>query len=231
MDMSGSYEIPAPRETVWDALNDVEVLKACIPGCETITKHSDTELEATVSAKVGPVKAKFSGAVTLSDMDPPNGYTISGQGKGGAAGFAKGGATVKLEDSGVGTTLSYEVNASVGGKLAQIGGRLIDSTAKKMADQFFSKFSEQAASMASAAAPAAAIGDDKTQAADMEMTAKVSVTSSVGDSQESGLQPVSEPAPTQKPDALNDFTPISFEIWLAMVGGVFALSALLFIFG
>lgn len=215
MDMSGSYEIPAPRETVWAALNDVEVLKACIPGCETITKHSETELEATVSAKVGPVKAKFSGAVTLSDMDPPNGYTISGQGKGGAAGFAKGGATVKLADSGAGTTLSYDVKASVGGKLAQIGGRLIDSTAKKMADQFFSKFSEQAAAMApaSTAEPGA-----ETSASTPPVAA-------------SAETPVGVPIPYQKPDALNEFKPISFEIWLAMVGGLFALSALLFIFG
>lgn len=217
MDMSGSYEIPAPRETVWAALNDVEVLKACIPGCETITKHSDTELEATVSAKVGPVKAKFSGAVTLSDMDPPNGYTISGQGKGGAAGFAKGGATVKLTDSGAGTTLSYNVNASVGGKLAQIGGRLIDSTAKKMADQFFSKFSEQAAAMAPAPAQTAEPGAE--------------IPPPPPNVKESGAPPVGMPIPDQKPDALNEFKPISFEIWLAMVGGLFALSALLFIFG
>jgi len=217
MDMTGSYEIPAPRDTVWAALNDVEVLKACIPGCEEITKHSDTELEATVSAKVGPVKAKFSGAVTLSEMDPPNGYTISGQGKGGAAGFAKGGAKVKLEDSNTGTKLSYDVNASVGGKLAQIGGRLIDSTAKKMADQFFTKFSEQAAAMAPS--PAAA-SEPRTAEPDSPIPAP-----------ESPEPPVSTPVPAQKPDALNEFKPISFEIWLAMVGGLFALSALLFIFG
>lgn len=214
MDMSGSYDIPAPRDTVWAALNDVEVLKACIPGCEKITKHSDTELEATVSAKVGPVKAKFSGAVTLSEMDPPNGYTISGQGKGGAAGFAKGGAKVKLEDSDTGTRLSYDVNASVGGKLAQIGGRLIDSTAKKMADQFFTRFSEQAAAMAPSSTPAP------------EQT----VPDSPAPALEAADPPVSTPIPAQKPDALNEFKPISFEIWLAMVGGLFALSALLFIF-
>ena len=140
MDMIGSYEIPASQETVWAALNDIDVLKACIPGCESITKHSETELEATVFAKVGPVKAKFTGTVTLSDLDPPNGYTISGEGKGGAAGFAKGGAKVQLEQAGSGTTLTYEVTANVGGKLAQIGSRLIDSTAKKMADQFFERF-------------------------------------------------------------------------------------------
>lgn len=146
MDMTGEYVIPAPRETVWAALNDVEVLKACIPGCESITKTSDTNLEAVVSAKVGPVKAKFTGVVTLSDIDPPNGYTISGEGKGGAAGFAKGGAKVRLADApDGGTLLTYEVNATVGGKLAQIGGRLINSTAKKMADDFFASFSETVA--------------------------------------------------------------------------------------
>ncbi|MBM3512487.1 MAG: carbon monoxide dehydrogenase subunit G [Alphaproteobacteria bacterium] len=153
MDMTGEYRIPAPRAAVWAALNDVEVLKAAIPGCETITKLSDTEIEATVVAKVGPVKATFKGAVTLSDIDPPNGYTISGEGKGGVAGFAKGGARVRLKDDADGTLLSYEVTASVGGKLAQIGARLIDSTAKKLADDFFAKFGELAAARAPALAP------------------------------------------------------------------------------
>lgn len=142
MDMTGEYRIPASRETVWQALNDPEVLKQCIPGCEEIDKKSDTEFSAKVVAKVGPVKAKFGGDVTLSDLDPPNGYTISGQGTGGAAGFAKGGAKVDLAENGGETVLSYTVNATVGGKLAQIGSRLIDSTAKKMANQFFSKFAE-----------------------------------------------------------------------------------------
>lgn len=142
MDMTGEYRIPASREAVWQALNDPEVLKQCIPGCEEIDKKSDTEFSAKVTAKVGPVKAKFSGDVTLSDLDPPNGYTISGQGTGGAAGFAKGGAKVDLAEDGGETVLSYTVNATVGGKLAQIGSRLIDSTAKKMANQFFAKFTE-----------------------------------------------------------------------------------------
>lgn len=142
MDMTGEYRIPASRETVWQALNDPDVLKQCIPGCEEIDKKSDTEFSAKVTAKVGPVKAKFGGDVTLSDLDPPNGYTISGQGTGGAAGFAKGGAKVDLAEDGGETVLSYTVNATVGGKLAQIGSRLIDSTAKKMANQFFSKFAE-----------------------------------------------------------------------------------------
>tara|TARA_R110000868_G_scaffold65700_5_gene196195 strand:+ start:3913 stop:4548 length:636 start_codon:yes stop_codon:yes gene_type:complete len=142
MDMTGEYLVPAPKQAVWEALNDPEVLKQCIPGCEEVNKTSDTGFDAKVSAKVGPVKAKFSGTVTLSDIDPPNGYTISGEGKGGAAGFAKGGAKVALAEAEGGTLLTYEVNAQVGGKLAQIGARLIDSTAKKMANDFFKTFSE-----------------------------------------------------------------------------------------
>ena len=157
MQMSGEYRIEASRETVWAALNDPEVLKQAIPGCEEIEKVSDTEFTAKVKAKVGPVSAKFSGAVTLSDLDPPKGYTISGQGKGGPAGFAKGGAKVSLEEDGGATILRYEANAQVGGKLAQIGSRLIDATAKKMADEFFSSFAEVVAGPAPAeAAPATA---------------------------------------------------------------------------
>jgi len=163
MEMTGEYRISAPRQTVWDALNDPDVLKQCIPGCDTLEKTSDTEMTATVTAKVGPVKATFKGAITLSDIDPPNGYTISGEGKGGAAGFAKGGAKIALEEAdGGGTLLRYEVTAMVGGKLAQIGSRLIDSTAKKMSRQFFGKFAElvgeeeTAAADSVAAAPATA---------------------------------------------------------------------------
>jgi hypothetical protein len=140
MDMTGEYRIPAPRQKVWDALNDVDILKQAIPGCETITKHSDTEMSATVRAKVGPVSARFGGKVTISDRDPPTSYRISGEGTGGPAGFAKGGATVSLRDDGDGTILSYKVDANVGGKLAQIGSRLIDATARQMADNFFQKF-------------------------------------------------------------------------------------------
>lgn len=142
MDMTGEYRIPASREAVWKALNDLDVLKQCIPGCDEIEQKSDTEFSAKVTAKVGPVKAKFGGNVTMSDLDPPNGYTISGEGAGGAAGFAKGGAKVALTEDGGETVLTYTVNATVGGKLAQIGSRLIDSTAKKMAGQFFAKFAE-----------------------------------------------------------------------------------------
>jgi carbon monoxide dehydrogenase subunit G len=140
MDMNGEYQIAAPRQRVWEALNDPEVLRQCIPGCEEIEKLSDVEWTAKVTAKVGPVKAKFGGKVTLSDLDPPNGYTITGEGTGGAAGFAKGGAAVKLIDQGGGTLLAYTVKAQVGGKLAQIGSRLIDGASRKLADEFFACF-------------------------------------------------------------------------------------------
>jgi len=143
MDMTGEYRIPASKQTVWEALNDPEILKASIPGCQELEKVSDTELTAKVATKVGPVSAKFSGKVTLSDIDAPNGYKISGEGQGGVAGFAKGGAEVKLQEEGAETILTYTATAQVGGKLAQIGSRLIDSTAKKMANEFFGKFVEQ----------------------------------------------------------------------------------------
>ena len=143
MDMTGEYRIPAPKEKVWEALNDPDVLKASIPGCQELEKVSETELTAKVTTKVGPVSAKFSGKVTLSDIDAPNGYKITGEGQGGVAGFAKGGAEVTLEEDGGETILKYTATAQVGGKLAQIGSRLIDSTAKKMANEFFGKFVEQ----------------------------------------------------------------------------------------
>lgn len=156
MQMTGEYRIPASRETVWEALNDPDILKQSIPGCEEMEKTEDGGFAAKVTAKVGPVRAKFSGKVELTDMDPPNGYTISGQGTGGAAGFAKGSAKVNLaEDSGA-TILTYTVDASVGGKLAQIGSRLIDATAKKMADDFFSRFAELVAGPAPVGAEAEA---------------------------------------------------------------------------
>ena len=142
MDIKGEYFIPVPRAAVWAALNDVDVLKQAIPGCDSMNRLSDTEIEATVTAKVGPVKATFKGQVTLSDLDPPNGYSIRGEGKGGVAGFAKGGAKVRLTDAPGGTTLNYDVDAAVGGKLAQIGARLIEGTARKLADEFFSAFTK-----------------------------------------------------------------------------------------
>ena len=143
MEMTGEYHIPAPRERVWQALNDPETLKRAIPGCREIEKVTDTEFTAKVVAKVGPVSATFGGKVNLTDLDPPKAYTISGEGTGGVAGFAKGSAKVRLDDEGADATrLHYEVQAHVGGKLAQIGSRLIDATSRKMADDFFSRFVE-----------------------------------------------------------------------------------------
>ena len=142
MEMKGEVTLPADRETVWAKLNDPEVLKACIPGCQSLEKTSDTGFAATAKLKVGPVSATFKGRVELSDLDPPNGYTITGEGEGGIAGFAKGGATVRLTDAPdeTGTVLAYAVQANVGGKIAQLGSRLIDGVAKKTADQFFANF-------------------------------------------------------------------------------------------
>lgn len=142
MEIKGEYRIEAPREKVFAALNDQEILKACIPGCESLEKLSDTEMTAKVRLRIGPVSAAFGGKVTLSDIDPPNGYKISGEGQGGVAGFAKGGAAVRLTDDGGVTVLAYDVDAQVGGKIAQVGARLITGTAKKLADQFFGKFAE-----------------------------------------------------------------------------------------
>jgi uncharacterized protein len=140
MTMAGEQMLTAAREKVWAALNDTEVLKACIPGCETLDRLSDTEFMAVATNKIGPVKARFKGKVRLTDLDPPNGYRISGEGDGGIAGFAKGGATVTLVDKEGGTLLSYNVEAQIGGKLAQLGQRLINGVAKKLADDFFAKF-------------------------------------------------------------------------------------------
>jgi carbon monoxide dehydrogenase subunit G len=147
MDMTGERRIPAPRQVVWEALNDTATLQASIPGCQSLEKTGENQMKAVATVKVGPISARFNGAVTLSDIDPPNGYTITGEGQGGVAGFAKGGAKVLLTDddtNGLGATLlKYEVNAQVGGKLAQLGARLIDATAKQMAEQFFTKFSDE----------------------------------------------------------------------------------------
>jgi len=140
MNMSGEYQIAAPREVVWGKLNDPEILKVCIPGCEQLEKLSDTEFRAVTMTKIGPVKARFKGKVRLSDLDPPNGYRISGEGDGGVAGFAKGGATVALIPKDGGTLLTYNAEAQIGGKLAQLGQRLINGAAKKMADDFFHNF-------------------------------------------------------------------------------------------
>ncbi len=143
MKLSGEHLIPASRQTVWDALNDPETLQTCLPGCEELDRVSDTELTARITTKIGPVKATFTGKVTLCDLDPPNSYTLNGEGQGGTAGFASGSANVNLSEKDGGTLLQYTVEAKVGGKLAQIGSRLIDSVTKKLAAQFFGALVER----------------------------------------------------------------------------------------
>jgi carbon monoxide dehydrogenase subunit G len=141
MTMNGEVQLMAPREAVWAKLTDPEVLKACIPGCESLDVIGENEFQAVAVNKIGPVKARFKGRVKLTDLDPPNGYRISGEGDGGVAGFAKGGATVNLQPGeGGNTVLVYAVEAQIGGKLAQLGQRLVNGAAKKLADQFFERF-------------------------------------------------------------------------------------------
>lgn len=154
MEMTGEQRIGASRQRVWDALNDPDVLRQCIPGCQSLTREDDGRLSAVAEVKIGPIGARFRGVVALSDLDPPNGYTISGQGSGGVAGSAKGGAKVRLRDEGGATLLTYEVVAEVGGRMAQLGGPLIDATARQMAQKFFAKF-EEVVSGEAAAAPVA----------------------------------------------------------------------------
>ncbi|AWI61614.1 SRPBCC family protein [Sinorhizobium fredii] len=151
MDMKGEYRIAAPREHVWALINDSAVLKDCIPGCESLEGTPETGYAARVTTKIGPVKATFAGEVMLSNVQAPESLTISGEGKGGVAGFAKGGADVQLFVDGSETVLTYIAKAQVGGKLAQLGARLIDSTAKKLADEFFEKLATRAASEAAGA--------------------------------------------------------------------------------
>jgi uncharacterized protein len=208
MDLTGDYRIPAPRETVWAALNDPEILRTCIPGCEELTKTSDTEFVARVVAKIGPVKAGFGGKVTLSDLDPPNGYTITGEGQGGAAGFAKGGAKVRLEpvDGGAATVLHYVADAQIGGKLAQIGSRLVEGSAKKLADEFFAAFAARAAAGAPAAPTPAAAAPAAEHPA----------------SQPAASQPASQPAPTVASATSSGMSPV---LWIT--GLVIIVAAIL----
>jgi len=156
MKMSGSRQIQAAQSDVWAKLNDVDVLKRCIPGCESLEKVGENDLKSTVAVKIGPMSVRFNGAVTLSDLDPPNSYRISGKGQGGAAGFASGGANVKLEPKDGGTLLTYDVDATVGGKIAQLGARLIDATAASLANQFFDRFATETAPPAAASQAAEA---------------------------------------------------------------------------
>lgn len=153
MEMTGEQLIPLPQQRVWEALNDPGVLKACIPGCESIEKVSDTEYKVAMTAAVGPVKARFAGKLLLADLNPPTSYSLSFEGSGGAAGFGKGNAQVRLAPDGETTRLTYTAKATVGGKLAQVGSRLIDGVAKKMADDFFSKFNQTVAPAVAAAPP------------------------------------------------------------------------------
>jgi carbon monoxide dehydrogenase subunit G len=175
MEMTGEFRIPAPRQRVWEALNDPEILKQSIPGCQTLEKVSETEFNGKVVAAVGPVKATFGGKVTLSDLDPPQSYTISGEGSGGVAGFAKGGAKVNLAEDGPATVLTYSVQAQVGGRLAQVGSRLIDGVARKMANDFFGRF---AAAVAPEESPATA-GESTTSEAAVATPAAESERASV----------------------------------------------------
>ena len=147
MEMTGEQLIPASQRDTWNALNDPEMLKACIPGCESIEKVSDTESQVLMTARIGPVAAKFKGKLTLSDVNEPHSYSIAFDGQGGVAGFGKGSAQVRLTTEGEHTKLSYAVKATVGGKLAQIGSRLVDAAAKKIADDFFSNFNDKVAAV------------------------------------------------------------------------------------
>ncbi|MBV9991881.1 MAG: carbon monoxide dehydrogenase subunit G [Alphaproteobacteria bacterium] len=207
MNFTGRYVIPAPAEAVWAALNDPEVLKYCIPGCEEIEKTSPTDFIAVATLKIGPVKAKFRGKVALSDLDPPYRCKLSGEGQGGVAGFAKGGADVELTPDDGGTVLVYTAQASVGGKLAQIGQRLIDGAAKQIADDFFGRFSQAIAAAAQAPTPVPAFAPDPM----------------VEPAAPSPSQPLSPAPPNAKREGR------ATEIW--MVGLVGVVVILLLIFG
>jgi hypothetical protein len=213
MDMTGERRIPAPRQSVWEALNDPEVLKASIPGCESLEKTSDNQMKATASVKLGPISARFTGNVTLSDIDPPTGYQINGEGQGGVAGFAKGGATVKLADDGAATLLSYEVHAQVGGKLAQLGARLIDASAKQMADAFFDRFSALVAGSSPVSAVTPSVEPTVIQTSAVPVAVAPAATAA--------------PLPAISIWALIPREPFGFPLAAWIGGGVFALLLLL----
>lgn len=237
MEMTGEYRIPASRAQVWAALNDPEILKASIPGCESLERVGENGFTATVVAKVGPVRAKFNGAVTLSDLDPPNGYTISGEGKGGAAGFAKGDAKVRLLDDAGGTLLRYEVKANVGGKLAQLGSRLIDATAKKLADDFFQAFSERAAQAAAAPlaerpAPETPLGAPSVEPTAPPATEAAPVAEAAASAPPPEPKPA-EPSPRPAPQVAPTQTPAmkGLPTWLWVAGVIVVVAVILVIFG
>ncbi len=207
MKMSGTRQLPAAQADVWAALNDVEVLKRCIPGCQSLEKVADDQLKATVGLKIGPINAKFNGEVTLSDMNPPNSYRISGSGKGGAAGSASGGADVKLEAKDGGTELSYDVDAKVAGKIAQLGARLIDATAASLANKFFDNLAaEFGATEAAAPAPAAA------------------AASPAEASTPAASSPTASPAPAQQSTPASANSGGSSYIWW-IIGGIIVIGA------
>lgn len=208
MQLIGEFRVPADKQTVWEALNDPEVLRQCLPGCEEVVKSSETELTAKITIKMGPVKAKFAGGVTLSELDPPNSYTLTGKGQGGAAGFASGVANVKLSEDDGGTLVAYDVDVKVGGKLAQIGSRLIDSTSKKLSKQFFDTLAEHLGGVGDKAAPAAAEG-----------AAQTAETSAPPPAQSSAQSPAQSPV---KRGGLP--TPL----WVAGIFGVVIILILLF---
>lgn len=228
MQFTGEYDIAATREAVWDGLNDPEILKQCIPGCDEIIKESDTAMSAKVTAKVGPVKAKFSGAVTLEDLVPPESYRIVGEGKGGPAGFAKGGAAVQLTEIEGGTRLNYTVDANVGGKLAAIGARLIEGTAKKMADEFFGTFKGIVETPAAASAPT-----DDVEAPAAARDEPMETASVPGPAAEPAPEPA--PAAAQEPEPTSPPTPAEPEqsesggvpMWVWVVGLIIVLGVLI----
>ena len=236
MDMSGERKIPAARQIVWDALNDPEVLRQCIPGCEEISGSAETGFDAKVGVKVGPVKAKFGGSVTLSDLDPPKSYKISGEGKGGAAGFAKGGAEVTLEeaDGGAATLLRYAVNANVGGKLAQIGSRLIDGTAKKYATEFFETFTEIASARASSDTPTRSeTTETSIEAPVADPAPEIATPTSNETTKTKETKPMANNPMQEEMDRLgipaeNVYTSIHWTVWLNIAAAV-ATTVLLFV--
>ncbi len=237
MDMSGERLIPAPRQKVWDALNDPAVLKECIPGCESLEKIGDDELRATAAVKIGPISARFSGKVALTDLDPPNSYRISGEGQGGVAGFAKGGANVSLADRGSDTLLTYVVNAQVGGKIAQLGARLIDATSKQMADLFFDRFSARLSTPATVPAETSAVSADPLTAdsnAGIATDGPVGALAALTGDAASTQRPASAPVVTNKPPQLSIFDLIPAEPFgfprIATVGFVLWLGVMFLVF-
>ena len=230
MDLTGEYRIPAPRAKVWEGLNDPAILKQCIDGCEELNKEGDNAFTAKVTAKVGPVKAKFSGKVTLENIDAPNGYTIRGEGQGGVAGFAKGSADVKLTEDGAETVLNYAARAEVGGKLASVGSRLVEGVAKKTADDFFGKFSRIVGDGAAAAAPApAAEAPAERAAAEQPQPQADAAQTPLGfSSLESAAKPEAPPTAAPAPTSAEKQ---GISPWVWGVGLVVVVGALWLIFG